>query len=235
MERLDYSWMRWMCDPLRSEKVRLGFVDKTNEYMLMGEPLALTLGGQSWLFATNGSAAVFVRGVYNFREATQPQAETIRSLLIHDVKGKALSLTDLKKWAGRGWAGQIPCSDCNGKWAKTCTKCWGGGGEKGGCPRCGHEHECACPDCDNGILFCARCVGEKALTRRQGRVGPSVFDRSLIARYIQKFGTANGDEVSVEAQNPMSPLYIERPDHSWRVVVMPMRDETPSEACPRLI
>lgn len=221
-----YRWLKWLPDPIKREDLMVKQVGSGDEvHALSVHPVTLVVDEQPWIFVSNGSAMLLVRDTIDWRAASDRQQEIIRGFLGLQVKGKTWPLAHLRRWLGKGWAGEVPCDRCNGDWVKNCPSCFGMGQRQGGCERCGASHDCNCRACNgNGTIFCPGCTGGLEFEKRPGHVNGVVFDRAMLARFLVGVEVGPKTKVKVMATGRANPVVVEPQDKSWRAVIMPLRE-----------
>lgn len=231
-----YRWVRWLPNPIRRQDVMVKGAELDDMKKLTTHPMSLADGDQRWGFASDGSAMILVRGAVEWRHMADPQALVVRDYLRKSVTGPRVHFGEFKKWLGQGWSATLPCSaNCGGDWVKNCSACFGVGTMDKTCGHCGDGHKCKCAKCKgDGTLFCGTCMSAKLLARRPGRIGKTLVDMSLVARFVAQVDTPVTGQVRVLAEGPFSPVWIEPEEKNWRVIIMPMRDTVvPERELPR--
>ncbi len=223
-----HRWMKWLPDPIKREDQKIKNVGIGDvAFSLSIHPMSLVLNEQPWIFASNGAASLMVRDQVELRSPDDNQRAMIEGLLIHEIKGRLYSLASFKRWLGQGWDGTLPCA-CAGDWAKNCPACFGIGTRQAKCHSCNDAHDCACKRCSGvGILYCPVCTPGEKFEIKPGSYRQVVFDRSLLARFLAHVPYEPGTRIRIMAEGRTSPVWIEREDGSWRVVIMPLRDPEP--------
>jgi hypothetical protein len=225
-----YRWMRWLSDPILRQDSTLKGIILEPERKITVAPMSLSDGEQRWGFASNKAALILVRGHIEWNEMEEPQAGIIRGFIRKPIDTKRVDFGEFKRWLGTGWSASLPCLDCEADWAITCSSCLGLGKVGKSCGSCGDGHKCKCLACNgNGVLYCQRCTGGRAFAKRPGRIGKTLVDMSLLARFLAHVEVAPHAQVRIMNDGPYSPIWIEPTEKNWRVVAMPMRDTPVAE------
>lgn len=220
-----YSWLKWLSDPIKREGLRLNMHALDDDaYVLVAQPMAVEIGGEPMLFASNGSAFLAVRARLPWKPMTRGQADTVHQFLTRRVDGRITDLRQFRGWLGRGWGAELPCRSCGGEWATRCPSCWSSRSKRGACDRCGIVHDCCCPNCQDGYNYCARCTGGSGFDRRPGQINNVVFDRALLARFLAHVDLFGDENVFLAAAYPNGPVMVEGESRTWRAGIMPLRE-----------
>jgi hypothetical protein len=220
-----HRWMKWLPDPIKREDQKVKNVGINDvAFSLSIYPMSLALNEQPWTFASNGAASLMVRDHVEWRQPNENQRAMIEGLLIHEIRGKAYSLSAFKRWLGQGWDGKLPCS-CAGDWAKNCPSCFGIGKRQTRCHSCQDVHDCACKRCEGGgILYCPTCTPGQKFDIRPGSYRQVVFDRALLARFLAHVPAEPTTKIKLMAEGRSHPVWVEHENGDWRAVIMPLRE-----------
>lgn len=117
-----------------------------------------------------------------------------------------------------------PCTRCNATGQVECDECDGGGEVECTCD-CGHVHESACSDCEDGLVDCPDCNGRKP---RYGTLLSAVLNTALLADILRIVADDRDIAVSLEPLGGAKSArdgYVFRPVADgvpWVALLMPM-------------
>lgn len=198
---------------------------------IMNNPWRVEIKGQTWCVGTDG------RGILGYRvNADIPpisvvpdstlMADTVVQYLAAEMKGKTISLADLRKWCGKGtWEEKYTCDNCEGAGKFTCTATCKEGHH---CENC-----CSFIACDGGEQPCTECVeGKKTrVPRIFGRIDGTLFDANLIACATDDVDegpvdVSFGQHIPLGGGSPPpgsgGPRVLFLTGQNWRFIIMPM-------------
>jgi hypothetical protein len=111
------------------------------------------------------------------------------------------------------------CQQCGGNHTITCGACLGDGVTDCEC-RCGHSHEAACDECEDGKIKCPACTPAQVKTR--AKFMGHIVNRELL-RVILDVVTPNPDDaIDVAVLGTQQKEAYTFTGDGWRAILMPM-------------
>lgn len=193
--------------------------DKRRPAMLA--PFSVTLDGERWTVATDGTRLL---GLRNGPEAVEFDGYTTSIANFHRQAfapdGIPLDVASIRDFfLAHAPAPRGKCPACNDQTGKDCEKCGGTGEHECECLECGHEHTYECKACEgSGQWTCPKCEDRDKPVKV--RLGVAVFDAARHAPLM----LALPDGAAVLHDGGKENLWtLSGPD--WFAVFMPMRTD----------